>query len=60
MTETTAFRFQLPQDLHLAAKIKSAKTGVSIAEICRQALTSWLQQEEGQPVETSHDQDSKK
>ena len=38
----------VPEDLHKAAKIKAAKTGVSIAEICRRALTEWVKDDEAE------------
>ena len=34
-------QIELPDDLHLTAKIKAAKTGISMAEICRRALAAW-------------------
>ena len=36
----------IPQELHIAAKVKAAKTGVSMAEVCRQALAKWVQEDE--------------
>ena len=58
MVETTAFRFELPTDLHLAAKIKAARTGTPMAEICRCALTEWVEQDEP-TSKTPQDNDSK-
>ena len=47
-------QIELPNDLHLTAKIKAAKTGISMAEICRRALTKWVEQDE-----TPQDNDTK-
>lgn len=44
MSETTSFRFELPTGLHVAAKVKAARTGISMAEICRLALAAWTQE----------------
>ncbi len=39
----------LPKDLHHAAKVKAADTGISMAEICRRALTNWVKTGEMPP-----------
>ncbi|MBC8445780.1 MAG: hypothetical protein H8D74_01135 [Chloroflexi bacterium] len=44
MAKTTLFSFELPEDLHTAAKVKAAQTGIPMAEICRRALTAWVEQ----------------
>ena len=53
-------QIELPEDLHLAAKIKAAQTDTSMAEICRRALTAWLQGETEPTIETPPAQDSDK
>jgi len=36
-------QIELPADLHRAAKVKAAQTGLSMAEVCRRALAAWIQ-----------------
>lgn len=37
-----SLRIRLSEDLHRAAKVKAAKTGTPMAEICRRALRDWV------------------
>ncbi len=38
---TKSIRVELDDDLHRKARIKSAKTGIPMTEICRKALEEW-------------------
>ncbi len=42
----TSLQIRLSAELHRAAKIQAAKTGIPMAEICRQALEKWVAEDE--------------
>jgi len=40
-----SLRVELDNELHTRAKIKSATTGKSMAEVCREAIQRWVDEE---------------
>jgi len=44
MPKEKSFRFTLNDKLHIAAKIKAARTGTTMADVCRKALQNWVDQ----------------
>ncbi len=49
--ETTfqAFSIRLPSELHMAARLKSVRTGKTLNEIVNEKLAEWVKEPEPQP-----------
>lgn len=43
MKDTKQVSTRIPKDLHQKARVKSVKTGKSLAEVIREALEEWAQ-----------------
>lgn len=45
MAKTKSVRVEISEQLHTRAKIKSAVTGKSMTDVCREALERWVDEE---------------
>jgi len=45
MPNKKSLRIEIDADTHQRAKIKSAVTGKTMAEVCREAINRWLNEE---------------